>query len=1012
MRESNRSQGARYLVAIAATVFAGLLRWALDPLLDFHLPYATFFIAILVAGWAGGWRPATLTAGLSFLIAFYLFVPPRFSMTGAPGQYLFGAAVYFVVSALIIMVTEAMRNAQNQAQQQEELLRTTLASIGDAVITTDGRGNVTFLNPMAQNLTGWASADARGIALKDVLKIINEETREPVEDPVQKVLRFGHVVGMANHTILISKDGTERPIDDSAAPIRHADGSISGVVLVFRDVSARREVELERHETQAQVISILESIPDAFMRLDQQWRFVYVNAEYERSFKRSRESQIGKSFWDEWPDAVGSLVETEFRRAITERRPIEFENYYAPFDRWYALKACPTANKELAVFVQDITNRKQAEDAMRASEQRFRLAAEAVNAIIYDYDVLSGRVDRTEGLFRVLGYRPEEVPATVDWWWKQLHPEDLKELQTKFPPHAPLAVGRGETRYRVRHKDGHYVCVSDRSIAVQDDSGRIVRQVGCTTDITTQVEAEQELRASERREQERATELETVLRATPTPIWIAHDRACQYITGNPASYRLLEMAEKQNISATGPAPAVQKRGFREYRNGVPVPVNELPMQVAATHGVSVNGVELTLVFENGHVRTIYGNAAPLWEPDGTVRGSIAAFMDITAIKEAEKRLRETDRRKDEFLATLAHELRNPLAPISNAVEFLKAKASTEPSFAWGLGVIGRQVQTMARLLEDLLDVSRISRNKLALRKERIDLMAVIQRAVETSRPVIDIGGHELSISLPHEPVMLEADPVRLAQVFSNLLNNAAKYTPGGGHIRLTATRDGNDITVSIKDDGIGISAEMLPRLFQIFSQAEPALERSQGGLGIGLSLVRGLVELHGGRIEAQSDGPGHGSEFIIRLPVLTTQPASAPAQSGRAGTQKCSATCKVLVADDNRDSADTMSMMLETLGHDVCTAYDGAEALRTAERSRPAVAILDIGMPALNGYEVCERIRAQPWGKNMVLIALTGWGQEDDRRRAEDAGFDHHLVKPVNPTTIAALLSSVQAGSA
>jgi CheY-like chemotaxis protein/two-component sensor histidine kinase len=319
-------------------------------------------------------------------------------------------------------------------------------------------------------------------------------------------------------------------------------------------------------------------------------------------------------------------------------------------------------------------------------------------------------------------------------------------------------------------------------------------------------------------------------------------------------------------------------------------------------------------------------------------------------------------------------------------------------------VLDRQVQVMSRLLEDLLDVSRISRSMLELRKERVELSAVLEAALETSRPLIEAGGHELTVELPPEPILLHADPLRLAQVFANLLNNAAKYTEDGGHTWLRAWREGSQVVVSVADDGIGIDPATLPRIFEIFSQAEPAVVRSQDGLGIGLSLVKGLVELHDGAVEARSEGRGRGSEFVVRLPVATEERDEALGGGGAEAAAEPPPKRRILVVDDNGDSADSLAMLLKFLGNDVETAYDGEHALEAAQTSRPDVVLLDIGMPRLNGYEVCRRLRAQPWGRRLCLIALTGWGQEEDRNRTREAGFDHHLVKPVDLAILTKLL--------
>jgi CheY-like chemotaxis protein/two-component sensor histidine kinase len=381
-------------------------------------------------------------------------------------------------------------------------------------------------------------------------------------------------------------------------------------------------------------------------------------------------------------------------------------------------------------------------------------------------------------------------------------------------------------------------------------------------------------------------------------------------------------------------------------------------------------------------------------------------VDITDRKHAEMALEQADRRKDEFLATLAHELRNPLAPIRNAVQILLFKESDDPELRWSRDVIDRQVQQMARLLDDLLDVSRISHNKLELRRELTNLSTVVQSAVETSRPLIDAGKHTLTVSLPREPVHVDADPVRLAQVFSNLLNNAAKYTERGGHLRIDAHRAGDHVVVSVKDDGIGISADTLPRIFDMFSQERGVLERSQGGLGIGLALVRGLVELHGGTVIAKSAGLDRGSEFVVSLPSFVPPAVEAPIRDGEEAVGR---RHRILVVDDGRDSADSLALLLAMKGHDVRTAYDGEQALEAARDDAPNVVLLDLGMPKLNGYDVCRVIREEPWGKDMIVIALTGWGQETDRRGTEEAGFDHHLVKPVDPDTLGEVLDSLAA---
>ena len=427
-------------------------------------------------------------------------------------------------------------------------------------------------------------------------------------------------------------------------------------------------------------------------------------------------------------------------------------------------------------------------------------------------------------------------------------------------------------------------------------------------------------------------------------------------------------------------------------------------------GERLDHFETTRVTRDGRRIPISLSVSPVRDSRGVVIGASKVARDISerkraeqALRESEQALREADRRKDEFLALLAHELRNPLAPIRYALATSRKAGRTLEQWKRAEEVIERQVAHMSRLLDDLLDVSRVTHGTLKLKKSRTELTLVLGAAIEAARPILDSRHHTLSLDLPKQTVRLEADPVRLAQVFSNLLINAAKYTDAGGSIELRATCEGSGVVVAVRDNGMGISADMMPRLFTLFSQAHTALVRSEGGLGVGLALARGLVALHGGRVEARSDGPGRGSEFIVRLPVAA--PAWEVSQvEVSADRPAADVGLRILVVDDSRDAADTCATVLELSGHEVRTAYDGRRALELAGTFRPHALVLDIGLPDVNGYEVARSIRAAPWGGRMVLIAVTGWGQGEDRRRALEAGFDHHLTKPIAAETLESLL--------
>ncbi|HZZ71093.1 MAG TPA: ATP-binding protein [Pirellulales bacterium] len=372
----------------------------------------------------------------------------------------------------------------------------------------------------------------------------------------------------------------------------------------------------------------------------------------------------------------------------------------------------------------------------------------------------------------------------------------------------------------------------------------------------------------------------------------------------------------------------------------------------------------------------------------------------------EEELRQADRRKDEFLATLAHELRTPLAPIRNSLNILRL-ANEDPGAAERVHeMMERQVNHMVRLIDDLLEVSRITRGRIELRKERTDLASIIRSAVETSKPSIEAAEHQLAISLPPEPILLEADPVRLAQVLANLLNNAAKYTENGGQIWLTAVPSDYSVAISVKDTGVGISPEMQSQVFELFTQVDRTYARRQGGLGIGLTLVRRLVEMHGGTVEVHSEGVGRGSEFIINLPLLRTTRGPAAEREKSAPRVKMDAH-RILVVDDNRDAADSLCMLLRFLGAEVMVARCGQDALKMLQQGRPSVALLDIGMPDLDGYQVARQARQLPECRETVFIALTGWGQAEDRRRSKEAGFDFHLVKPIDLNALQELLGTI-----
>ncbi|WP_010584669.1 hybrid sensor histidine kinase/response regulator [Schlesneria paludicola] len=759
--------------------------------------------------------------------------------------------------------------AAESAAAERERLRITLASIGDAVISTDADGKVTFLNGVAQRLTGWSQTEANGRHLSEIFRIVNEHTRQLVENPALRALQKGVIVGLANHTILISRDGAERPIDDSAAPIRDGSGNQVGAVLVFRDVTERKRSE----EAQARLAAIVESSDDAIISKSLDGVIRTWNAGAERLFGYSSTEAIGQP--------ITLILPPE--RLVEER---------------------------------EILNR------LRRGE----------------------RVDHFETVRLAKGGRTLNVSLTIS--------------------------------------------------PIRDAGGRVVGASKVARDITSRTQIEADLRRSE----ERYRTLFDFMGQAFCVIEMLYDDCDQ-----PVDYRFLEVNPAFEVH-TGLKDAVG-RTMRELVPDHDAHWFEIYDRVAST------GRSVRFVSEAKALGRWYDVSA--YRPGGPNSRRVAVlFTDITERKRAEDSLRDADRRKDEFIALLAHELRNPLAPIRNGLQVLQLGANNVTAIDQARSMMERQLGHMVRLIDDLLDVSRIGRNKMELRRSRVSVADILDSALETARPLIDAGGHGLMVSLSPEPIFLDADLTRLAQVFGNLLSNSAKYTPHGGDIWISAERRGNEAVISVRDDGIGIPNESLDSIFDMFSQVDRSIERSTGGLGIGLALVKGLVEMHGGSVSAESPGSGRGSTFTVRLPALEHQNGHDLRHTHCAEPPKCDVGRRFLVVDDNRDSATSMAMMLKLVGNDVRTANDGLEAVEASEQFRPQVILMDVGMPKLNGYEATRRIREERWGKSIVIIALTGWGQEGDRAQSRDAGCNGHLVKPVSFSDLEDLLSKLTDGPA
>ena len=547
-----------------------------------------------------------------------------------------------------------------------------------------------------------------------------------------------------------------------------------------------------------------------------------------------------------------------------------------------------------------------------------------------------------------------------------------------------------------------------REVSAQARDGRVVTYVlssarteidgvsclvSAATDVTEQRASEDALRTSEAQARARAEELATLMDTVPAVVWVTHDRDSKEIHGNRAGYEVLRMPVGQNVSKTADD-STPTQHFSMFVNGAEYPADQLPIHRAA-RGDELRNFEEEIHFDDGRVTHLYGSAVTLRDSEGAPRGAIGAFVDVTRLKQAEDALRRADHRKDEFLALLSHELRNPLTPILTSARLLEGRVNADARH--DLDVIVRQVKHLVRLVDDLLDVSRVARGAVTLSMAPLDLATVVARAVEATEPLFKERHHRLEISVPAERFTVDGDEVRLTQVVDNLLSNAARYTPPGGAVSVMGERDGDAVVLRVRDSGIGIDPSLLPDLFEPLVQGARGADRAQGGLGIGLSLVRTLTELHGGTVTARSDGLGLGSEFAVRLPTGAASPDFArPASSHSAIRMSRAPKARVLLVDDHSDVADGLTRLLGIVGYDVRAALDPIEAISLAQEFRPEIAILDIGLPTMDGYALARELRIRLADSPPVFIALSGYSQSLDRQRSDASGFALHLVKPID----------------
>lgn len=880
-----------------------------------------------------------------------------------------------------------LQRAEEALRESERRFRGLVEAYAQAVWESDADGAVvgdslswraySGQTEAACRKTGWLAAlhpEEQGVALRKWRDAVAHGDRFSVEARLQ------------------NGAGRWRWSDLRLTPVRIADGAVVAWTGMATDIDARKQAEDALRASERRYRTLFESIDEGFCILEiifdpggaaRDCRILDANPAFARHSGLS--DAIGRTFTELTGRSQSVWLEI-FAGVARTGRSLRREDYSEALGGYFDVFAFrlegPDANR-VAVLFTNVTARHQAEERLQESEFKLQLALNSGNIGIYEWRPSTDEFMWDDRLRANWGL-PSGRAMTLAMFIDGIHQDDRQSVRRAIDHALDPTVGGGmEVEFRVPGDPECWIYVTGAAFF---EDGHAVRVVGTAQDITARkrVEIERQKFVSLA---EQSVEFIGICSLAFEPLYI-----------NPEGMRLLGLASVDVVESL----KIEDVFFPQDRAFVFEAF--FPKVLREGHG----NIEIRFRrFDTGEAVWMLYNVFLLRSPLGAPIGFATVSRDITQKRRAEEALKEADRRKDEFLATLAHELRNPLAPIRNATHVLQLdteRESASRSMAL-LSIIDRQSEHLVRLVDDLLEVSRITRGKIELRRQRVDLNAILRHAVETAEPMIAAAGHRLDLRLPPRGALLDGDPVRLAQVFTNLLNNAAKYTESGGRISVVAEGVDAEAVVTVRDSGVGIPVEMLPRVFDLFTQVDRTLGRAQGGLGIGLALVKRLVELHGGVVEAKSDGLGRGSAFSVRLPVTVEDGATVP--MSRIVTHDLPTSRRVLVIDDDHDVADSLVMFLETFGATVRVAYSGEGGVEAVQEFRPELIFLDLGMPKIDGYETARRIRALPEGRDVKLVALTGWGQGQIRERAADAGFDCQLTKPAGIEALQTLLNAL-----
>lgn len=865
------------------------------------------------------------------------------------------------------------------------------AAVGIAVLDRNGR--FVQVNERMAQIAGRSAEELCRIGWADVT---HPDDRSSHLELLDEVARGARGELQAEQRCL-RPDGQPRWLHVTASSLGADAGPRASMVVIVQDVTARRHAEQAVRRKELALRRLLESLPAGAYTCDPEGLITYYNEAATRVWGRAPAlhdpvDRFCGSF-RLFTSAGAPLAHSEcwMARALHEQRSFDGEEIVIERPDGSRLDVLAHAQPlrdgsgtllgAVNILI-DITDRKRAERALSQSELRFSNFMQHLPGLAWIKDLEGRYLYANEQAEKAFGRSAAQLYGRTD---EEIFPSETA-AQFRDNDRRALESSGSEQIETLEHLDGEVRHSLVRKFPIPGADGKPDWIGGIAIDVTERLRAEEALRASEH-----------IYRAIGESIdygvWVC-DPEGRNVYASESFLKLVGMTQQE----------CSEFGWGDVLH----PEDAEPTLAAWKERVRTDekwDTEHRFRGVDGRWHPVLARGVPVKDDRGETIAWAGINLDISRLKQVEEELREAHRRKDEFLATLAHELRNPLAPIRNAMSILRITSGQE-GHGRLLQMMERQVDHMVRLVDDLLEVSRITRGKIELRRERVEIASILRTAIEASRPLVDAARQDLAVRIPSERLVVDVDALRLVQVVTNLLNNASKYTEERGKIEICARREGDVVAVSVRDDGIGIPPEMLGRIFDLFAQVDHARGRAQGGLGIGLTLVKQLVQMHGGDVEARSNGPGMGSEFVLRVP-LAEEIKLIASGANASGSNQAPTRRRILVVDDNRDAADSLGMLLRMLGAEACVVYDGASALEALDGLRPELVLLDLGMPGMDGFEVARAIANRPDRAAMLLVALSGWGQPEDRVRTREAGFDHHVVKPVEVAALRSLIATL-----